>query len=76
MRPAPNGQSNLFTRRAKSGYDVTHHFCPDCGTSVYWLPGRVAVALGAFGDPAMPAPDQQVHLDARHPWADFPFPAK
>ena len=75
-----SGQSRVFDRLAESGFRVIHHFCPDCGATVYWLPdrlpGRVAVALGAFADQSMPAPDQQVHLETRLGWVDLPFPSK
>jgi hypothetical protein len=43
-----------------------------CGSTVYWEPRRkpemVAVAVGAFADPAFPAPSQAVYAEHRHSW--------
>ena len=54
------------------GSGVTFHFCPDCGSTVYWRPERkpgiVAVAVGAFADPEFPAPQQAVFEALRPPW--------
>jgi hypothetical protein len=39
---------------------ATYHFCPDCGSTVYWdieaAPDVLGVAVGAFTDPAFPPP--------------------
>jgi hypothetical protein len=68
----PSGAAKRHTRAADSGFDVTFCFCPDCGSSVYWEPHRkpdmIAVAVGAFADPAFPAPTQTVNEETRHPW--------
>ena len=44
---------------AESGNALTFHFCPTCGSTVYWegqgFPGFVAVAIGTFADPTFPA---------------------
>jgi len=68
----PSGPARSYTRPSDSGFTVTFHFCPDCGSSVYWLPERkpdlVGVAVGAFADPAFPAPSQAVHGESGHPW--------
>lgn len=69
------GPENTFTRASDSGFDVKFHFCPSCGSSVYWeplrKPGMIAVAVGAFADPAFPAPTQAVYAQDRHPWVDL-----
>ena len=69
------GPSTTYTRPSDSGHPVTFHFCPTCGTSLFWfpsrLPGKVAVAVGAFADPTFPAPGKGVHADHRHPWVDL-----
>ena len=70
------GAPRAFARESASGSPVTFHFCPDCGSNVYWeparLPGLVAVALGAFADPAFPAPDQAVFMRDKHHWLELP----
>lgn len=66
------GQSSVFTRTADSGNTVSYHFCPNCGSTVYWelsgFPDLIAVALGMFADPAFPAPRVSVWERTRHPW--------
>jgi hypothetical protein len=72
----PQGASRSYARQSDSGSAVTFHFCPKCGSTVYWepdrLPGMVGVAVGAFADPAFPAPSQEVYEQHRHPWVAFP----
>ena len=66
------GDATAYTRQSDSGYPVTFYFCPHCGSNVYWEPGRkpemVGVAVGAFADPAFPAPSQAVYVEHRHRW--------
>jgi hypothetical protein len=45
------GKATAWVRTAESGNAPTFHFCPTCGSTVYWegegFPGYVAVAIGA-----------------------------
>ena len=54
------GETTAWTRAAESGNALTYHFCPTCGSTVYWenegFPGHVMVAIGNFADPTFPAP--------------------
>jgi hypothetical protein len=67
-----SGASKSFTRPSETGFPVTFHFCPECGTSLYWLParkpGQIAVAAGAFADPDFPAPAKSTYTERRHSW--------
>jgi len=67
-----DGRAQRHTRIGDSGMTITFHFCPICGSSVFWEPQRkpdaVAVALGAFADPAFLAPTQEVYVEHRHRW--------
>ena len=69
---AAEGDSCRYVRQADSGNTVTFHFCPSCGSTVYWelaaFPDLVAVALGAFADPSFPAPKISVWERTRHAW--------
>lgn len=66
------GISKTFTRKADSGNTVTFHFCQECGSTVFWelsgFPDVIAVAVGAFGDPAFPSPKVAVYESRRHHW--------
>jgi hypothetical protein len=66
------GDHAAYTRPSDSGYPVTFHFCPQCGSSVFWRPARkpgfVAVAAGAFADPSFPRPGEGVYGEHRHHW--------
>ena len=70
------GTATEWTRTAASGNALTFRFCPVCGSTVYWtgegFPGYVAVAIGAFADPAFPAPTIAVWEECRHPWMSLP----
>jgi hypothetical protein len=66
------GDARRYERVADSGLQVHFSFCPTCGSTVFWEPARkpdvVAVALGAFADPAFPSPTQEVYVNHRHLW--------
>ena len=52
---------------------VTYHFCPECGSNVYYLlddaPGFVGIRVGAFTDPTFPPPMISGFEEYRFPWA-------
>ena len=70
------GESRVHLRRGDSGNELSFRFCPDCGSTVWWLaearPGSVAVAGGAFADPDFPAPERIIWAGNRHPWVCVP----
>ena len=61
---------------------VTSHFCPVCGSTVYYFrksdPARTGVRVGAFADPTFPPPMGSGFEEYAHPWtmklADLPMP--
>ena len=69
------GKSTVWTRAAESGNMLSFHFCPICGSTVFWesqgFLGHVAVAIGAFADPNFPAPTISVWEDFRHLWLAY-----
>ncbi len=77
-RVAVEGTSTTWSRPADSGNDVTFHFCPTCGTTVYWrlqqFPDVIAVAVGAFADSSFPSPRHSVYERRRHAWARIAAP--
>jgi hypothetical protein len=69
------GVSSEWTRISDEGKSATFHFCPDCGSTVYYLnesvPGLVAVAVGAFADPHFPPPVYSVYEERKHRWVEI-----
>ena len=67
-----SGETTMYARSSEAGHTVEFHFCPVCGSTVFWrparVPERVAVAVGAFGDPAFPGPSKRVFTQYRHHW--------
>jgi hypothetical protein len=51
---------------------VTSHFCPVCGSTVYYFrksdPARTGVRVGAFADPTFPPPMGSGFEEYKHPW--------
>jgi hypothetical protein len=70
------GRATAWTRKAESGNTLTFHFCPVCGSTVYWdntgFPDLVTVAIGTFADPGFPPPTVAVWEECRHPWVTLP----
>jgi len=74
------GRATEYVRIADSGNGITFHFCPKCGSTVYYLlndiPDVIAVAVGAFADPSFPAPKFSVYESRKHPWTGVPADAE
>lgn len=74
------GRSTQFSRTADSGNRITYHFCPDCGSTVYYYleaaPEHVAIPVGAFADPSFPAPKFSVYESRRSHWVQIPDPVE
>ena len=70
------GLNRAYTHRADSGRGLHFHFCPNCGTSVYWeadvAPDFLGIAVGCFADPAFPAPSFSIWEEGLHPWLGLP----
>jgi hypothetical protein len=70
------GDSCEYVRHSDQGEPRTFHFCPECGTTVYYVvssaPELVAVPVGAFADPAFPAPQFSVWESRMHKWVALP----
>jgi hypothetical protein len=59
-----------FSRKANSGREVRFGFCQNCGGTIFWeadlRPEFVAIAVGAFADPAFDAPTEVYFAERRH----------
>ena len=66
------GGARLYRRTAESGNTSEHHFCPTCGSELWYhaRPHRelYAVPVGAFADPGFPPPEYSVYETRKHPW--------
>ena len=66
------GDHASFTRSSEDGFWVRHHFCPTCGTRVFYAierrPGMISIPVGAFSDPDFPSPAVEVYGERRCSW--------
>ena len=73
-----SGVSTEYVRVGDEGSKVKFHFCPVCGSTVYYEPegleAFVAVPVGAFADPGFPTPSVSVYEERMHQWV-VPPPA-
>ncbi|WP_140635218.1 GFA family protein [Methylibium rhizosphaerae] len=77
---SPSGTSSLYVRVGDEGSKVKFHFCPQCGSTVYYelegLPDHLAIPVGAFADPSFPAPRVSVYEERMHGWVVPPADAE
>ena len=70
------GNGKEFVRVGDEGGKVRFTFCPECGSTVYYvIEGNaeyVAIPVGAFADSHFPAPTVSVYEERRHLWVDLP----
>ncbi len=70
------GRSKKYVRIGDSGGRATFSFCPDCGATVYYvidgMDNMIAIPVGAFADPAFPAPVRSVYEERMHAWVTMP----
>ena len=69
------GDHKIYSRIADSGFEIRFHFCPHCGSNVFWegdrAPEWYGITVGSFADPSFPAPDYDLWHDLRHPWLEI-----
>ena len=71
-----DGESRTWSHRADSGNRISHHFCPDCGSSLHYFiegkfDGLVAIPLGAFDDPYFVSPKFSVWEGRKSNWVEI-----
>ena len=70
------GAYRIHVREGQEGRKIRRHFCPECGTTVYSqgekFPGICAIPVGAFADPAFPAPLVSLFEESKHSWVVLP----
>ena len=69
------GPSKIYVRDGQQGRRLRMHFCPTCGTTVFWeadlMPNNIGVAVGAFHDSNFPRPTRSVWEESKHEWVTF-----
>lgn len=70
------GTATEYVRTGDQGARFRFRFCPICGTTLFHTEEgegeSVSIAVGAFADPAFPAPTVSVYDCRRHPWVTLP----
>jgi hypothetical protein len=71
------GAATEYVRVGDHGARFRFRFCPVCGTSLFhteegYEDRYVSVAVGGFGDPSFPPPEDSVYDCRRHPWVQLP----
>jgi len=70
------GEHKTYGRIADSGFEIRFHFCPNCGSSVFWegdrSPTTCGIAVGCFADPDFPAPTSSGWEESMHRWLGLP----
>lgn len=74
------GTSTVYERVGDEGTKIQFHFCPHCGSTVYYEMGGMeeylAIPVGAFADPGFPAPGVSVYEERMHSWVVPPAEAE
>lgn len=71
-----SGAASEYVRVGDDGSHARFKFCAVCGATVYYttdeMPGVVAIPLGAFAAPGLPAPTVSVYEERMLPWVGLP----
>jgi hypothetical protein len=71
--PLAKAKLTEYRNCASLGGGGTFHFCPVCGSTVWYTAdadaARIGVKIGAFTDPTFPAPKISAFEEYQHPWA-------
>jgi hypothetical protein len=66
------GERKIYERDGDSGYRIRFHFCPKCGSNVYWEgdsnPAVCGITVGSFADPNFLLPTYSQWEDSKHDW--------
>jgi hypothetical protein len=71
-----SGRSKTWERDGDEGSHITYHFCPNCGSTVYYEldvePDLIAIPVGAFAEPTFQSPTYSFHELRKHEWVVVP----
>jgi hypothetical protein len=70
------GEHKVYARMADSGFTIRFHFCPNCGSNVFWegdkTPEFCGIAVGSFADPQFHPPTASIWEESMHGWLGLP----
>ena len=71
------GQTCVYAfHHVAQNHDQERHFCPSCGTTLFWyvsaLPDKIGVAGGCFGEADMPEPTTSITDAKKKAWVSLP----
>jgi hypothetical protein len=71
------GQTQIYAfHHAAQKHNQKRHFCPQCGTTLFWyltvLPEKIGIAGGCVADEALPEPTYAVTDCKREAWVSLP----
>jgi hypothetical protein len=73
---AVSGKGKEFVRVGDEGGRFTFTFCPECGSTVFYVEEgdeqEIAIPVGTFADARFPPPTVSVYEERRHPWVSLP----
>src|SRR6516164_5432765 len=71
-----DGEPKIYEREADTGYRIRFHFCPRCGSTIYWEgdrnPAVCGVAVGVFEVGAFPPPSDSIWEESMHHCSGYP----
>jgi hypothetical protein len=73
---ANTGESKEYLTTSDAKRSLKRHFCPNCGTTVFWraemLPNMLGIAAGCFLDKDFPEPTVSVWNQSKLEWFAIP----
>ena len=71
------GETSVYAfHHEPQNHDQQRHFCPKCGTTLFWyvstLPDRIGIAGGCFADGGLPEPTYSFTHNKKEPWVGLP----
>jgi hypothetical protein len=78
-RVSTEGTATEFVRVGDEGSRIHFFFCPVCGATVWYRINQeevTVVPVGAFRNPAFPAPTVSVYEERMHSWVGLPASVK
>lgn len=74
---ARTGETRTYAfHHAAQDHDQERHFCPTCGTTLFWfvsaVPDKIGIAGGCFADDGLPEPTCSITDRKREPWLSLP----